>query len=127
MALRIININNGSEPGDEYIMLKAFSNINLAGYAVVNQTFLTNEGGCNIIYNFPNRRVRKGEYVLLATMAGTDKKYIDIEGDTIHKFHWNSEQCLWNGGNEALLICYQVIAKHDSMIENMDNKAESEK
>ena len=121
MPLRIINVNNGTEPEEEYVMLKAYSNINLEGYAVVGRDFLHNETEhqqCDKkirhIYNFPNKRIKKGEYVLLVTGIGSDKKYTDIEGDTIHKFHWNSEECIWNNaGDEAVLICYEVMSKQE--------------
>jgi len=121
MSLRIINVNNGPEPEEEYVMLKAFANIHLGGYALVGRSFLLNDTECERcdkkirhIYNFPNHRVKKGEYVLLVTGVGTDKKYTDIEGDTIHKFHWNSAECIWNNtSDEAVLIQYEVISKHE--------------
>lgn len=114
MALRIVNITTGSEPEDEYIMMKAHTSANLADYALVNRAFLTKEPDKKIWhYNFPNGRIKKGEFVLLVSGVGDNKKYVDIEGDTIHKFYWNSAQCIWDSADEeAVIIRYQIISEY---------------
>jgi|SRR6185437_8288057 len=125
MALRIININIGTDPEDEYIMIKAHSGANLAEYAIVNRPFLTKEPEKRIMhFNFPNTRVKKGEYIMLVSGMGENKRYTDIEGDTIHKFYWNADHCLWdNPSDEAVLIHYQVISEYMLNKEVVNNKA----
>ena len=125
MALRIININIGTDPEDEYIMMKAHSGANLAEYAIVNRHFLTKEPDKKIMhFNFPNIRIKRGEYIMLVSGVGEDRRYTDIEGDTIHKFYWNSNHCLWNtSGEEAVLIHYQVISEYMIHNEEANKKA----
>jgi hypothetical protein len=116
MPFKIIKIQNDSTPDGEYVLLEATGdNNNLDGYAIVDKPF-TNTGEesnkFRHIFRFPAKVIPKGDLVSLRTGCGRPK-VVKNENDTIvHRYYWNSDECVWNDfGDEAILIKYEIKSR----------------
>ncbi|OXA84862.1 hypothetical protein [Flavobacterium hercynium] len=115
MSLNLIRVKNGSTPNEEYVSLRAKSDLNLKGYAIVDRTFDDNEQVSNEfrhIYVFPSWDVKEGDYVRLYTGKSKGNKTLETETGTIfHVFFWQSDECVWNdnGNDRASLISYKFL------------------
>lgn len=116
MPFKIINIQNSSDPSEEYVLLEATADTNnLDGYAIVDKTF-TNAGKVSNkfrhIFRFPAKAIPKGDLVSLRTGTGKPEVVKNDQGTTIHRFYWNSDECVWNDtGDEAILIKYEIKSR----------------
>jgi hypothetical protein len=113
MAFKIIRIQNSPDPSVEYVLLEAIAETNnLDGYAIVDKTFTSAGKTSNKfrhIFRFPAKAILKGELVSLRTGNGKPEVVKNDNGTTVHRFYWNSSECVWNDtGDEAILIKYEI-------------------
>lgn len=117
MSLKIIRTLNSSNPEEEYILLQTEKTINLNGYAITDQSFFDSSGKISNkfrhIYEFPSLIINEGEFIILFSGSGTNKKkekYTDKRGSVVHPIFWKSQECIWNdSGDKAILIKYEVV------------------
>lgn len=117
MSLRITNWTNSATSENEWITMRATSDVQLESYAIVDRTFDEDGNPSNKfrhIFAFPKQLVKKDEAVRLYSKEGTYVyEPIKIEGVDVncHKFFWNSEGRVWNNNDidKAYLITYEVI------------------
>lgn len=116
MPFKIVKIENDSNPGNEYVLLEATGDTNnLDGYAIVDKTFTSPGKESNKfrhIFRFPPKAIAKGELISLRTGKGQPQVVKNDKGTTIHRYYWNSDECVWNdSGDEAILIKYDIKSR----------------
>lgn len=113
MSLKLVRVDNATTPDEEFVFLKATSNIRLKGYALVDRTFADEEISNEFrhIFFFPDIEVEKDDWVRLCTGEGTNMKVKSKSTNYIHLLFWQSTHCVWNdnGGDTASLIEYSFI------------------
>ncbi|MCD3616437.1 hypothetical protein KX362_23410, partial [Escherichia coli] len=64
------------------------------------------------VYFFPDKSVKKGEYVILFTRSGKNKTgtWNDDDDTVTHRFYWGLDTTVWNeDGDEALVLKYRIV------------------
>jgi len=104
--LKITTIINGTKPEKEYVELFAKQDVDLTNFAILDRTFDKEKKASNIhrhFYKFPNKELKKGEYIRIYTGKGKPETGEAKAGDKaviLHYAYWNMDECIWN--NDAL-------------------------
>lgn len=115
MELKIVGVNNSSEPDKEYVRLQALVDLNANDYAVTDKSFDQDGGLSNEFrhfYRFPPVKVKKGEFIRLFTGEGTYERHIQDNDIVVHRFYWNSDECVWNDKEQDEAFVFKIIKQH---------------
>lgn len=108
MDLKIIRVNNKSNPEDESISIEVLEKTNLSKYMVCDQTFGEYDQPSGLhrhFYRFPNKTVEEGDLVILYTKLKYSRESPRESGGKIHRFGWGLNKCIWNDkGDTAHLV-----------------------
>ena len=110
MSLQINKIEKKGDASQEYLLMMATEDLNLENYAVVDRTFDKNGDVSNLFrhtFRFPEKQVRKGDYVSLRTGSGTDET-ITLNDKPLHRFHWGSATPVWNDDSAESVEVWKV-------------------
>jgi len=111
MKVKIKSINNKGSYEQEYVTLEAGESCDIGWYLLSDSTY-TSDGKLSNkvrhIYWFPDKPVRKGDFVFLHTRgkrAGDKDEWKNKADTTTHAFYWNLKAAVWNDdGDYAVLF-----------------------
>lgn len=107
MSLKITRIEKNDSGSSEYIMFRAEEDLQLSSYAVIDTTY-SNAQVSNLnrhFYRFPNKTVKKGEYVILYTQKGKDFLGKTKLSNVCHYFYWGlAKEILNNDDVESIQV-----------------------
>lgn len=115
MSLKIIDVKDAGVLEKERVRIKVTADCNLNDYMVMDCTYDDAGQSSNKhrhVYFFPEKAVKKDEYVILYTCEGEDKTGAWSKQDktATHRFYWGLETTVWNGnGDEALILEYNIV------------------
>ena len=98
---------------NELLSMEVTGNGNLKGRMLVDQTFNSGEPSNKLrhVFVFPDKEVKKGDFIRLYTGKGENRTETNNNGDTVHCFYWGFESSrgVWNkDGDKAFLLNYEV-------------------
>lgn len=106
-------INHGSD--GERIVLNVLEDTDIGKYLILDTTYTSSGKVSNKVrhpYWFPDKKVKKGDKVVLYTKEGSNKSVQKTE-NTIHFFYWNLKSFVWNNeGDYALLLHVKEWESH---------------
>lgn len=107
MKLKITSIQNRGDAAKEYVMLEALADIDVGDYLLGDTTYLQDGSVSNKLRHtfwFPNKKVRKGEYVSLWTGKGKATLGETKDGSPVHRFYWNLATAVWNDDKDCAVL-----------------------
>ena len=111
----MLKINDVHFKGEEneLLSISVTEDGNLKGHLLVDRTFENGKPSNKIRHTFvfPDKEVKKGEFIRLYTGKGEDRTEKNSEGETVHCFYWgfNNTGRVWNKeGDYAIILNYEV-------------------
>lgn len=93
---------------DERIVLSVKEDTDIGEYVVLDTTYTKDGGVSNKVrhpYWFPDKKVSKGDLVILYTKKGKQSETKNANGSISHFFYWGLDINVWNDdGDYALLF-----------------------
>jgi hypothetical protein len=115
MKLKIYSVKGQGDASNEYVMLQALDDCDLASYAIVDNTYGSDGVPSNKLrhtYFFPSTKVKKGDYISLHTRAGKNARGETTKGNPLHRFYWGLASSVWNDtGDTVHLLQISGISK----------------
>lgn len=111
MKVKIKSINNKGNYNQEYVTLEVIESCDIGWYLLSDSTYtkagqLSNK--VRHIYWFPDKAVKKGDYVWLFTRGkqdGDKEEWTNTSDTRTHAFYWNLRTAVWNDdGDYAVLF-----------------------
>lgn len=116
MNLKIHSVENKGDLDKEVVWLDVTDDADVGNYALCDSTYVDEGKVSNRLRHFfwfPDRRVKKGDWVKLYTKAGTYDTGANKRGTTTHSFYWGLKETVWNkDGDCALLFRIAEWAHH---------------
>lgn len=107
MNIKIVAIRDKGIVDKERIVLKALSNLDL-GYFMI---FLTSklgdttfEGSPDKVFWFPDKEIKKDDFVILYTKSGRSTEIINKNGTKSHFFYWELNPPIFNKPNKIAVV-----------------------
>jgi hypothetical protein len=106
MTLEITNIRDSGIAKSERLVMKATTNLDVGEYAVFATGYRdgTPLAQDSLAYWFPDKKVAKGDLVVLYTRAGVLSEKVNASGSTSHFFYWDHADALWKSGETAAVV-----------------------
>ena len=108
MKIAIRSVKGHGNSLEEAVRLAVLQDCNLHDYLLADTTY--SDGGRisnkdRHTYWFPNREVKKNDYVVLHTGSGTYTSKPNTRNGTTHHLYWGLQVAVWNDtGDEAILF-----------------------
>jgi hypothetical protein len=110
MDITIHSVDNKGDLTNEAIWFVIKEDINIGKYILSDTTYLESGEVSNElrhIYLFPNKNLKKGDWVVLYTKNGNNSSFLNKTKTTTHIYYWNLGHSVWNkGGDCAVLFHY---------------------
>jgi hypothetical protein len=107
MDAKIIAVKNQGDFNKEFAFIQILEDCELGEFILADSTFTETGKASNKIrhtYWFPNRKVKKGDFVALHTTVGKDSKATSADGSTTHRFHWGLNVSVWNDEGDCAVL-----------------------
>jgi hypothetical protein len=113
--LEITNIIDPGAVGKEFVWLKANANLDIGNYTITDNTYASGSvsNKWRHTYSFPDKQIKKGDWVRLWTKSGINKESEGTFGDNkvkIHEFFMNMGSSVWNKDGDVARLFYQIHA-----------------
>ena len=114
MSLKIIRVSDAGDDQSERLVMKVTDECNLKDFMVMDCTYENGQvsNKHRHVYFFPDKSVKKVEYVILFTRSGKNKTgtWNDDDDTVTHRFYWGLDTTVWNeDGDEALVLKYRIV------------------
>lgn len=106
MKLKIVSVHNHGDAEKEYVLLHATEDCDIGRYALADSTYTADDHVSNKLrhfYWFPDKKVKKGEYVALWTGKGTNTVTVR-DGVSVHTFYWGVGGAVWNDTGDCAVL-----------------------
>lgn len=107
MSIRVVSIYNRGDHNVEFVLIKVEEDCNLRFFAIADTTYVIDGYISNRLRHlhwFVDRTVEKGEYIYLRTCAGTDRAFVDGDGDASHEIFWGLNAPVWNNAGDGAVL-----------------------
>ena len=94
---------------DERIVLDVSEDTDIGGYLVLDTTYTSSGSVSNKVrhpYWFPDKKVKKGDVVVLYTRKGTKSDKSNTDGSTTFFFYWGLDNNVWNNDGDCALLLH---------------------
>ncbi len=100
MNLEIRSFADAGDQSKERIILKAMTDIDVGGYAILRSGVSTSgtnpTSGRKITYWFPDLEVKANDLIVLYTKKGSRSSKPMENGRTVYFFYWGRDESLWD-------------------------------
>ena len=93
----------------ERVVLRATKDADIGRYVLFRAAIRSDdevEGG-NVpnAFWFPDKNIKKGDFVVLYSKSGTQSEKLDSKGErTSHFFYWNLKSTIWDDAHRAVVL-----------------------
>lgn len=98
MTVDLRSVENAGNLARERIVLRATSDDDIGNYAVF-RCFVTSDkvaaGPVAAAYWFPDRKIKKGDFVVLYSKTGTNSEKKGDTGNTSYFYYWGLDEAQW--------------------------------
>ena len=94
---------------DERIVLNVIEDIDIGEYLVMDTTYTKDGNVSNKVrhpYWFPDKKIKKGDLVILYSKKGTQSETKNQSGSTSHFFFWGLDSNVWNNDGDCALLLH---------------------
>lgn len=108
MKLQIRSISGKGVIGNERLILKVLSDIDIGDYILFRAGYRNGSvttGVRNTLW-FPDKRVAKGDLVIVYTKSGRNTERRSDNGSMHHFFYWGLTEAIWNTSDNASVILH---------------------
>lgn len=109
MNVSIRKVADSSKHSDERLILDVLEDTDIGEYAVLDTTYTPSNSVSNKVrhcYWFPDKKVKKGDLVVLYTNPGTNTIQKNKDGSTTHFFHWGLKVSVWNNTGDCAVVLH---------------------
>jgi hypothetical protein len=121
MKAKIRNIVDHGQ-SNERIVLDIIADTDIGEFLILDTTYTSSGSISNKVrhpYWFPDKKVEKGDLVVVYTKKGTNSSKTNTNGTTSHFFYWGLDSNVWNNdGDCALLLHIHDWESHRVTISN---------
>jgi hypothetical protein len=108
VKVKLVSVHNHGDFDKEYVLLRVDEDTDVGRYVVADSTYTSDGKVSNKLrhtYWFPDKVVKKGDYVVLYTRSGTAGTGTTNMGAPLHRFYWDLQTAVWNDtGDSAVLL-----------------------
>jgi len=107
MDVRISKISGHGDYKSECVLLEVVADCDIGAYMLADSTYTSENRISNKVRHtfwFPDKKVKKGDFVSLWTQGGTDTTTTNDAGKTVHRFYWGLKQAVWNDDGDCALL-----------------------
>lgn len=104
MNLKIHSVENKGDLAGEAVWLDV---TDVGNYALCDGTYLDEGKVSNRLRHFfwfPDRKVKKGDWIKVYTKAGTLGTGSNKRGTTTHSFYWGLNESVWNKDGDCAIL-----------------------
>lgn len=93
---------------DERVVLNILEDIDIGEFLILDTTYNKGEisNKARHPYWFPDKKVKKGDLVILYTKKGTENTIVNKSGSTSHFFYWGLNSNVWNNDGDCALLLH---------------------
>lgn len=116
--LKLIEVRDADTP-DERVFMQASEDLDLSNYIVTDTTYRKNGAVSNKarhVYEFAQKSVKKGEYVVLYSKVGKYELATVKDGTPLHRFYWGLNYTIWNDKGDKAWLLYAPAAERQAKI-----------
>jgi hypothetical protein len=104
MKFRISSITDVGDIGRERLILRARDNANVGDYAIFRARAGKNDspplsGDIPEVYWFADRKVKRGDFVVLYTKSGSRSEKAQESGGRTYFYYWGLKSSIWEDSN----------------------------
>lgn len=107
MNIKKDKIINAGVISDERVSLEVLVDDKLGYYGIFKSKKIGEDSVSSAIkktYWFPDRDVKKGDFVVLYSKVGVNTSKINTDGTTSHFFYWGMSEPLWSENDDAAIL-----------------------
>ena len=107
MKVKILSVHNHGNYEHEHVYMEVLQDCDIGEFMLADSTYTSDDRISNKVrhtYWFPDRQVKKGEYVSLWTGVGENIQTKSSQGNTIHRFYWGLKTSVWNDEGDCALL-----------------------
>jgi hypothetical protein len=106
MKVKIKYIKEKGNQDKEKIVMIAMDDCNIGDYLLMDTTYDDNMISNKLRHTFwfPDKKIKKGDLVILYTKKGTDSEKINETGNKSHFFYWDLEKTIWNEEKDCAVL-----------------------
>lgn len=106
MDVRLIRIRDKADLTNERVVLSVLKDCNIGDYIIFDTIYSENEISNKLrhTYWFPDKKVHKGDKVILYTKNGIEKEKHNESGNNSHFFYWNLDKTVWNETEDCAVL-----------------------
>ena len=104
MSVKIINIKSVGIPDKERLVLKVLNDDDIGYYVIFKTSFIEERIYTHIknTFWFPDKKVRKGDFIVLYTKSGIQSEAKNKMGTISHIFYWGLKEAIWGRKDDAV-------------------------
>lgn len=107
MDVRISKVSGHGDYKNECVLLEVVADCDIGEYMLADSTYTPDNMISNKVRHtfwFPDKKVKKGDFVSLWTQEGTNTTTTNDAGKTVHRFYWGLKQAVWNDDGDCALL-----------------------
>lgn len=107
MKVKIVSVHNHGDSANEYVLLRVEEDCDIGKYVVADSTYTPSGSVSNKLrhmYWFPDKSVKKGEFISLRTGAGDNTTVTNDKGIIFHRFYWGLKTAIWNDTGDCAVL-----------------------
>ena len=107
MNINIKSIQDNGDLDNERVILKCLSDDDIGHYVLFDTTYNQEGSITNKMrhpYWFPDKKIKKGELVVLYTKIGVNKTVLKKSGITVHFMYRDLEKTIWNKDGDCAVL-----------------------
>lgn len=109
MKVKVLKVHNHGNHKEEYVFMEVLEDCEIGEYMLADSTYNQDGTISNKVRHtfwFPDKKVKKGEFVSLWTGKGTNTEGETTKGAKIHRFYWGLESAVWNDDGDCAVLMY---------------------
>lgn len=113
MRVKIRNIADHNHD-DERIVINVLEDTDIGEFLILDTTYNNGKVSNKVRhpYWFPDKKVKKGDLVILYTRKGTQSIKKNESGSTSHFFYWGLDSNVWNNDGDCALLLHVDDLEH---------------
>lgn len=107
MKVKIRSIHGHGDAFEEYVVLEVLEDCNANHYMIADTTFTADGKISNKVRHthwFYSAELKKGDFIILLTGAGTDHTDKRNDGSTVYYRYWGLKTAVWNDDGDGAVL-----------------------
>lgn len=127
MNLELSGVRDAGDIERERVVMTAAADVDVGDYAIFNcelgKTGKVLAGNVRDVYWFMNKKIKKGDLVILYSKKGASGEKNNDDGTKSHFFYWRDTHPIWTPGRVPVLVETPVWKRGDVINEPTDPPA----